>query len=206
MLKVDYLGYNSDLQVRPKSYSKIVAEVKDCDVECLASAGGAKGTAHIRHVGTGYVAEGSFALNIAASDPAVNLTLDEQTLLLTAREIERDIPEGATSIDLSDDFNDLTAENIEVTNVSVSGVSADVVTLDSAAPKGAKLKIKDVRIAQGVITSDNNASVITIGAGHYQVHFVARMSENENTNMPAPAMMEFVKRCPKATDASGIGV
>lgn len=199
MLKFDRLGPGANVVANnSKVYSNLLDEVTDFNASLDLGTPKGAGCAHVRYVGTGRVAEGHCAVNVATD---TSITVATSTLTLNARVIERDIPEGATSVDLSDEFIGLTSAKVEAVGATLAdsnsvNAAGNVVTLAAAAPKGAKLRLKDVAVATGTATTDNNAATVNLDSGDYQVHFVACAHDTaEDTRMPNPTMMEFVKHC-----------
>lgn len=214
MLKVDKLGWDGT-KVNPNGYRALLDEVRHCTATLHLSDGDsgadsavpatdAVGGCRIRHVGTGHVAEGHVALTVANK---VDVELDKCNLTLAA-EITRVIPEGATQLDLSDlfgngegDDHNLVADDVTAVGGTVSSVADNIITLASAAPaNGVKVTVK-FNLAVGPATTEGNAANMTLDAGDYQIHFVARARDDmECTRMPNPTRMEFIKHCRPLAD------
>lgn len=194
MLKFDVLGCGP--AVNPNGYAALLNEAKDLTATLTLDAVPAvNGSVSLRNVGTGVVAEGHCALPL---QNAASVAVSDCTLALNAT-ITRTIPKGATTLDLSDLFNSsLTAASIKLNGVQLADpntVANGVVTLNAAAGADTEVTVSTV-IATGTATTDNNAATVNIDAGDYQVHFVARAYDTvEDTRMPNPTMMEFVKHC-----------
>lgn len=194
MLKFDVLGCGT--AVNPNGYAALLNEAKDLTATITGvSTAPVKGSASLRNVGTGVVAEGHAYL---ALDDVKEVTVAGCTLDLSAT-ITRTIPKGATTLDLSDLFN----SSLSKTAVKKDGVDLEtndsvtngVIKLENPAAADVKITVT-ADIATGTATTDNNAAKVNLDAGEYQVHFVARAYDTvAGTNMPNPTMMEFVKHC-----------
>lgn len=210
MLKFDELGWGP--KVNPNAYAGLLNEVRECKTATLhltdaveaneatgteaADATDVVGSCRIRHAGNGHVAEGHFAYT---SENDLAITVKSCKLTLTA-EITRTIPEGATTLDLSDLFTGELVNDTDVTAVggTISSVTDNVVALSEAAPEGGVKVTVNFVLAEGTATTNNNAETVTLDAGDYQIHFIARArTDVDVTRMPNPTMMEFVKSCRK---------
>ena len=187
MLKFDDLGRGP--KVNPDGYSALLREAEITGAELKLSKTTEKGTVHLRHAGVSLVAECHFAHK---AEPAESIKVAECVLKVT-----RVVPEGSSTLDLSDLFSGLETADCSVNNgLTVSGVTEDVVTLSAAAPKGGAVVTVSFVLATGAATTDNNATTVNLDAGDYQVHLIARIRNDEAvTNMPDPTMLEFVKHC-----------
>ncbi len=223
MLKFDDLGWGP--KVNPNGYAALLNEAKITDATLqLAAASGsgsdavpaktANGSIHLRHVGTGVVAEGHFGYKAEAASGEDSMAIKTDECVLTVKgSITRVVPEGSTDLDLSGLFNasgDDNAKKLVVGDCVVEGGAtptivgpaegepADkcIVRLAAAAPKaGTKVTVNFV-LTTGAATTHNNAETVNLDPGDYQIHLVARArNDNECTRMPNPTMMEFVKHC-----------
>lgn len=224
MLKFDDLGWGP--KVNPNGYSALLDEAKITEatlqlaaaVEANEDAGIAavdakttNGSVRLRHVGTGVVAEGHFGYKAEAASGEDSMTIKTDECVLTVKgSITRVVPEGSTDLDLSglflgDGDNALAADECVVEGGATptivgpaDGEPADkcIVRLAAAAPKaGTKVTVNFV-LTTGAATTHNNAETVNLDPGDYQIHLVARASnDNECTHMPNPTMMEFVKHC-----------
>lgn len=224
MLKFDDLGWGP--KVNPNGYSALLDEAKITEatlqlaaaVEADAGAGIAKadakttnGSVRLRHVGTGVVAEGHFGYKAEAESDADSVVIKTDECVLTVKgSITRVVPEGSTDLDLSglflgDGDNALDADDCVVegdVECSIVGPTvgdpADkcIVRLATAAPKAGTKVTVNFDLTTGAATTHNNAETVNLDPGDYQIHLVARASnDNECTRMPNPTMMEFVKHC-----------
>ena len=191
MLKFDDLGRGP--KVNPDGYSALLREAEITGAELKLSKTTEKGTVHLRHAGVSIVAECHFAHK---AEPAESIKVAECVLNIGAK-VTRVVPEGSSTLDLSDLFSGLEIADCSVNNgLTVSGVTEDVVTLSAAAPKGGAVVTVSFVLATGAATTDNNATTVNLDAGDYQVHLIARVRNDEAvTNMPDPTMLEFVKHC-----------
>ena len=190
MLKFDDLGRGP--KVNPDGYSALLREAEITGAELKLSKTTEKGTVHLRHAGVSLVTECQFAHEAKSAE---SITVAECVLNIGAK-VTRVVPEGSSTLDLSDLFSGLETADCSVNNgLTVSGVTEDVVTL-SAAPKGGAVVTVSFVLATGAATTDNNATTVNLDAGDYQVHLIARIRNDEAvTNMPDPTMLEFVKHC-----------
>lgn len=191
MLKFDDLGRGP--KVNPDGYSSLLREAEITGAELKLSKTTEKGTVHLRHAGVSIVAECQFAHK---AEHAESITVAECVLNIGAK-VTRVVPEGSSTLDLSDLFSGLETADCSANNgLTVSGVTEDVVTLSAAAPKGGAVVTVSFVLATGAATTDNNATTVNLDAGDYQVHLIARIRNDEAvTNMPDPTMLEFVKHC-----------
>lgn len=191
MLKFDDLGRGP--KVNPDGYSALLREAEITGAELTVSKKKEKGTVHLRHAGVSIVAECHFAHKV---EPAESITVAECVLNISAK-VTRVVPEGSSTLDLSDLFSGLEAADCSVNSgLTVSGVTEDVVTLSAAAQKGGAVVTVNFVLATGAATTDNNAATVNLDAGDYQVHLIARIRNDEAvTNMPDSTMLEFVKHC-----------
>ena len=191
MLKFDDLGRGP--KVNPDGYSALLREAEITGAELKLSKTTEKGTVQLRHAGVSLVAECHFAHEAKQAEP---IPVAECVLNIGAK-VTRVVPEGSSTLDLSDLFSGLENADCSVNNgLTVSGVTGDVVTLSAAAPKGGAVVTVDFVLATGAATTDNNATTVNLDAGDYQVHLIARIRNDEAaTNMPDPTMLEFVKHC-----------
>ena len=190
MLKFDDLGRGP--KVNPDGYSALLREAEITGAELKLSKTTEKGTVHLRHAGVSLVAECQFAHK---AEPAESITVAECVLNISAK-VTRVVPEGSSTLDLSDLFSGLETADCSVNNgLTVSGVTEDVVTL-SAKSDGTAVVTVNFVLATGAATTDNNATTVNLDAGDYQVHLIARIRNDEAvTNMPDTTMLEFVKHC-----------
>ena len=190
MLKFDDLGRGP--KVNPDGYSALLREAEITGAELKLSKTTEKGTVHLRHAGVSLVAECQFAHK---AEPAESITVAECVLNISAK-VTRVVPEGSSTLDLSDLFSGLETADCSVNNgLTVSGVTEDVVTL-SAESDGTAVVTVNFVLATGAATTDNNATTVNLDAGDYQVHLIARIRNDEAvTNMPDTTMLEFVKHC-----------
>ena len=190
MLKFDDLGRGP--KVNPDGYSALLREAEITGAELKLSKTKEKGTVHLRHAGVSLVAECHFA-HEAKDEP---IPVAECVLNIGAK-VTRVVPEGSSTLDLSDLFSGLEAADCSVNNgLTVSAVTKDVVTLSAAAQKGGAVVTVSFVLATGKATTQNNATTVNLDAGDYQVHLIARIRNDEAvTNMPDPTMLEFVKHC-----------
>lgn len=197
MLKFDRLGCGP--KVNPNAYTTLLDAANDLTVEMkldTADAAAVVCNAALRHVGTGTVVEGhrALALDEAKAIVVANCTLELKTT------ITRTIPKGASKLDLSNVVNNTLAK-VDVKKDGADLAEGDtvangVITLAAPAAADVEITIEDLVVATGTATTDNNAATVNIDAGDYQVHFVARAYDTvEDTRMPNPTMMEFVKHC-----------
>lgn len=190
MLKFDDLGRGP--KVNPDGYSALLREAEITGAELKLSKTTEKGTVHLRHAGVSLVAECHFAHKV---EPAESITVAECVLNIGAK-VTRVVPEGSSTLDLSDLFSGLEVADCSANNGPVSDVTKDVVTLSAAAPKGGAVVTVNFVLATGAATTQNNATTVNLDAGDYQVHLIARIRNDEAvTNMPDPTMLEFVKHC-----------
>ena len=191
MLKFDDLGRGP--KVNPDGYSALLREAEITGTELTINKKKEKGTVHLRHAGVSLVAECHFA---HTAEHAESITVAECVLNIGAK-VTRVVPEGSSTLDLSDLFSGLETADCSVNSgLTVSGVAEDVVTLSAAAPKGGAVVTVNFVLATGAATTDNNATTVNLDAGDYQVHLIARIRNDEAvTNMPDPTMLEFVKHC-----------
>ena len=191
MLKFDDLGRGP--KVNPDGYSALLREAEITGAELKLSKTTEKGTVHLRHAGVSLVTECQFAHEAKSAE---SITVAECVLNIGAK-VTRVVPEGSSTLDLSDLFSGLETADCSVNNgLTVSGVTEDVVTLSAAAPKGGAVVTVSFVLATGAATTDNNATTVNLDAGDYQVHLIARIRNDEAvTNMPDPTMLEFVKHC-----------
>ena len=190
MLKFDDLGRGP--KVNPDGYSALLREAEITGAELKLSKTTEKGTVHLRHAGVSLVAECQFAHK---AEPAESIPVAECVLNIGAK-VTRVVPEGSSTLDLSDLFSGLEAADCSANNgLTVSDVTKDVVTL-SAKSDGTAVVTVNFVLATGAATTDNNATTVNLDAGDYQVHLIARIRNDEAvTNMPDPTMLEFVKHC-----------
>ena len=190
MLKFDDLGRGP--KVNPDGYSALLREAEITGAELKLSKTTEKGTVHLRHAGVSLVAECQFAHK---AEPAASITVAECVLNIGAK-VTRVVPKGSKTLDLSDLFSGLETADCSVNNgLTVSGVTKDVVTLETESDGTAVVTVSFV-LATGAATTDNNATTVNLDAGDYQVHLIARIRNDEAvTNMPDPTMLEFVKHC-----------
>ena len=190
MLKFDDLGRGP--KVNPDGYSALLREAEITGAELKLSKTTEKGTVHLRHAGVSLVAECQFAHK---AEPAESITVAECVLNIGAK-VTRVVPKGSKTLDLSDLFSGLETADCSVNNgLTVSGVTKDVVTLETESDGTAVVTVSFV-LATGAATTDNNATTVNLDAGDYQVHLIARVRNDEAvTNMPDPTMLEFVKHC-----------
>lgn len=191
MLKFDDLGRGP--KVNPDGYSALLREAEITGAELKLSKATEKGTVHLRHAGVSLVAECHFAHEAKQAEP---IPVAECVLNIGAT-VTRVVPEGSSTLDLSDLFSGLEAADCSVNSgLTVSGVAEDVVALSAAAPKGGAVVTVNFVLATGAATTDNNAATVNLDAGDYQVHLIARIRNDEAvTNMPDSTMLEFVKHC-----------
>lgn len=221
MLKFDDLGWGP--KVNPNGYSALLDEAKITEAtlqlaaaveagegsEGAADAKTTNGSVRLRHVGTGVVAEGHFGYK---AEDSMAIKTDECVLTVKGS-ITRVVPEGSTDLDLSGLFNaagDDGAKKLGVDDCVVEGGTtpeivgpadgdpADkcIVRLATAAPKAGTKVTVNFDLTTGAATTHNNAETVNLDPGDYQIHLVARASnDNECTHMPNPTMMEFVKHC-----------
>ena len=191
MLKFDDLGRGP--KVNPDGYSALLREAEITGAELKLSKTTEKGNVHLRHAGVSLVAECHFAHK---AEPAESIKVAECVLNIGAK-VTRVVPEGSSTLDLSDLFSGLETADCSVNNgLTVSGVTEDVVTLSAAPQKGGAVVTVSFVLATGAATTDNNATTVNLDAGDYQVHLIARIRNDEAvTNMPDPTMLEFVKHC-----------
>lgn len=191
MLKFDDLGRGP--KVNPDGYSALLREAEITGAELKLSKATEKGTVQLRHAGVSLVAECHFAHEEKTAEP---IPVAECVLNIGAK-VTRVVPEGSSTLDLSDLFNGLEAADCSANNgLTVSDVTKDVVTLSAAAPKGGAVVTVNFVLATGAATTQNNATTVNLDAGDYQVHLIARIRNDEAvTNMPDPTMLEFVKHC-----------
>lgn len=190
MLKFDDLGRGP--KVNPDGYSALLREAEITGAELKLSKTKEKGTVHLRHAGVSLVAECHFA-HEAKDEP---IPVAECVLNIGAK-VTRVVPEGSSTLDLSDLFSGLEAADCSANNgLTVSAVTKDVVTLSAAAQKGGAVVTVSFVLATGKATTQNNATTVNLDAGDYQVHLIARIRNDEAvTNMPDQTMLEFVKHC-----------
>lgn len=190
MLKFDDLGRGP--KVNPDGYSALLREAEITGAELKLSKTTEKGTVHLRHAGVSLVAECHFAHEAKSAE---SVTVAECVLNIGAK-VTRVVPEGSSTLDLSDLFSGLEAADCSANNGTVNEVTEDVVTLSAAAPKGGAVVTVNFVLATGAATTDNNATTVNLDAGDYQVHLIARIRNDEAvTNMPDTTMLEFVKHC-----------
>lgn len=191
MLKFDDLGRGP--KVNPDGYSALLREAEITGAELKLSKATEKGTVQLRHAGVSLVAECHFAHEAKSAEP---IPVAECVLNIGAK-VTRVVPEGSSTLDLSDLFSGLEIADCSVNNgLTVSGVAEDVVTLSAAAPKGGAVVTVNFVLATGKATTQNNATTVNLDAGDYQIHLIARIRNDEAvTNMPDPTMLEFVKHC-----------
>lgn len=191
MLKFDDLGRGP--KVNPDGYSALLREAEITGAELKLSNTTEKGTVQLRHAGVSLVAECHFAHEAKTAEP---IPVAECVLNIGAK-VTRVVPEGSSTLDLSDLFSGLETADCSVNNgLTASGVTKDVVALSAAAPKGGAVVTVNFVLATGAATTDNNATTVNLDAGDYQVHLIARIRNDEAvTNMPDPTMLEFVKHC-----------
>ena len=191
MLKFDDLGRGP--KVNPDGYSALLREAEITGAELKLSTTTEKGTVQLRHAGVSLVAECHFAHEATTAE---TISVAGCVLNICAK-VTRVVPEGSSTLDLSDLFSGLETADCSVNNsLTVSGVAEDVVTLSAAAPKGGAVVTVNFVLATGAATTDNNAASVNLDAGDYQVHLIARIRNDEAvTNMPDPTMLEFVKHC-----------
>ena len=192
MLKFDDLGRGP--KVNPDGYSALLreAEITGAELTLSNSKTPEKGTVHLRHAGVSLVTECQFAHEAKSAE---SITVAECVLNIGAK-VTRVVPEGSSTLDLSDLFSGLDTADCSVNNgLTVSGVTEDVVTLETESDGTAVVTVSFV-LATGVATTDNNATTVNLDAGDYQVHLIARIRNDEAvTNMPDQTMLEFVKHC-----------
>ena len=124
MLKFDDLGRGP--KVNPDGYSALLREAEITGAELKLNKTTEKGTVHLRHAGVSLVAECHFAHK---AEPAESSTVAECVLNIGAK-VTRVVPEGSSTLDLSDLFSGLEAADCSVNNgLTVSGVTEDVVPL-----------------------------------------------------------------------------
>ena len=223
MLKFDDLGWGP--KVNPNGYSALLDEAKITEAtlqlaaaveageggEGAADAKTTNGSVRLRHVGTGVVVEGHFGYKAEAESDADSVAIKTNECVLTVKgSINRVVPEGSTDLDLSGLFwgagdNALDAGDCVVeggVGCSIVGPAegdpADkcIVRLETAAPKAGTKVTVNFDLTTGAATTHNNAETVNLDPGDYQIHLVARASnDNECTHMPNPTMMEFVKHC-----------
>ena len=190
MLKFDDLGRGP--KVNPDGYSALLREAEITGAELTVSKKKEKGTVHIRHAGVSLVAECHFAHE---AKQAESIPVAECVLNISAK-VTRVVPEGSSTLDLSDLFSGLETADCSVNNGLTPAVANDIVTLSAAAPKGGAVVTVNFVLATGAATTDNNAATVNLDAGDYQVHLIARIRNDEAvTNMPDQTMLEFVKHC-----------
>ena len=189
MLKFDDLGRGP--KVNPDGYSALLREAEITGAELKLSKTTEKGTVHLRHAGVSLVAECHFAHK---AEPAESIPVAGCVLNIGAK-VTRVVPEGSSTLDLSDLFSGLVQDDVKASNDPAPTVTNDVVTLATESDGTAVVTVNFV-LATGAATTDNNATTVNLDAGDYQVHLIARVRNDEAvTNMPDPTMLEFVKHC-----------